>query len=178
MNLKDLEFKINEEIKAKKLNENYEIMWKTLGNVKDIVSKILADELQVNTKMYITEFKNNLVIKNVETRDEIIIKLKKKRSKEEYKVGIWSYAYYWAIQEVEIIDDEFKSISDYINATKKIVADRKKDNANLKTDFEKQLKEHNMNFKEFYEIMEKFNCLNWETRKNYEKENGLYKGWC
>ena len=177
MNLKDLEFKINEVIKEKELDEKYDILWKTIGSVKDIVSKILADDLKQNTKMYITEYKSNLVIKNTETRDEIIIKLKKKRSKDEYKIGVWSWAYYYAIQNVEIIDDEFKSIDDYINTTKKIVEDREKDNANLKADFEKQLKEHNMNFKEFYMIMQKYNSLNYTDRINYEKENGLYKGW-
>ena len=177
MNLKDLEFKINEVIKEKKLDENYDILWKTIGNVKDIINKILADDLKKNTKMYITEYKSNLVIKNTETRSEIIIKLKKKRSKDEYKVGVWSWAYHYAIQNVEIVDDEFKSIDDYINKNKEIVANREEKNSNLKAEFEKDLKEHNMNFKEFYEIMGKYNRLNWDTRHNMEKENGLYKGW-
>jgi len=177
MNLKDLEFKINEVIKEKKLDENYDILWKTIGNVKDIINKILADDLKENTKMYITEYKSNLVIKNTETRSEIVIKLKKKRSKDEYKIGVWSWAYHYAIQNVEIIDDEFKSIDDYINKNKEIVADREKNNANLKADFEKELKEHNMSFTEFYRVMQKYNSLNYTDKVNYEKENGLYKGW-
>ena len=177
MNLKELEKQVNIEILQKGLNENYDIMWKSLGQVKDIINNILKEFFTENTKMYITEYKNNLVIKNTETREEIVIKIKKKRSKEEYKIGVLSWAYYWAIQEVEIVDDEFKSLDDYINATKKIVADREKNNADLKADFEKELKNYNMSFKEFYKIMQKYNNLDYFDKVNYEKENGLYKGW-
>ena len=177
MNLKELERQVNIKILEKELNGKYDLLWKNMGQVKDIISDILKDFFTENTKMYITEYKNNLVIKNTETREEIIIKIKKKRSKEEYKVGVWSWAYYWAIQEVEIVDDEYKTIDDYINATTKIVADREKNYSNVKADFEKELKNYNMSFKEFYKIMQKYNSLSYTDRINYEKENGLYKGW-
>ena len=77
----------------------------------------------------------------------------------------------------EIVDDEYKTLDDYINATKKIVADREKNYSNVKADFEKELKNYNMSFKEFYKIMQKYNNLSYTDRINYEKENGLYKGW-
>ena len=47
---------------------------------------------------------------------------------------------------------------------------------NVLKDFERQLKEHNMSFTEFYRVMQKYNSLNYTDRINYEKENGLYKG--
>ena len=175
MNLKELEKQVNIEILQKGLNENYDIMWKSLGNVKDIINKILKDFFTENTKMYITEYKNNLVIKSTETRNEIIIKIKKKRSKEEYKIGVWNWAYYWAIQEIEIVDDEFKSLDEFVAENKKEVADRIAENKADKEKFEKSLEKFGMNFKEFYEIMGQFDSLSYTDRINYEKENGLYK---
>ena len=175
MNLKELEKQVNIEILQKGLNENYNIMWKSLGQVKDIINKILKDFFTENTKMYITEYKGNLVIKSTETRNEIVIKVKKKRSKEEYKVGVWTWAYYWAIQEVEIADDEIKSLDEFVAKNKEIVADRIAENKADKEKFEKSLEKFNMNFKEFYEVMKEYNNLSYTDKINYEKENGLYK---
>lgn len=177
MNLKELEKQVNIEILQKGLNENYNIMWKNLGQVKDIINNILKEFFTENTKIYITEYKNNLVIKNTETKEEIIIKIKKKRSKEKYKIGVWSYAYYWAIQEIEIIDDEFKSLDEFVAKNDEIVADKIAENKANKEKFEKSLKKFNMNFKEFYEVMKEYNNLSYTDKINYEKENGLYKGW-
>lgn len=177
MNLKELEKQVNIEILQKELNGKYDIMWKSVGNVRDIIDKILKDFFTKNTKMYITEYKGNLVIKSTETREEIIIKLKKKRSKEEYKVGVWTWAYYWAIQEIEIVDDEFKSLDEFVAKNDEIVADRIAENKADKENFEKSLEKFNMNFKEFYEVMKQYNCLSYTDKINYEKENGLYKGW-
>lgn len=175
MNLKELEKQVNIEILQKGLNENYDIMWKSLDSVKDIIKNILKDFFTENTKMYITEYKNNLVIKSTETRSEIVIKIKKKRSKEEYKVGVWTWAYYWAIQEVEIADDELKSLDEFVAKNREIVADRIAENKADKEKFENSLQKFNMNFKEFYEVMKEYNSLCYEDKINYEKENGLYK---
>lgn len=177
MNLKELEKQVNIEILQKGLNENYDIMWKSLGQVKDIINNILKDFFTENTKMYITEYKNNLVIKSTETKEEIVIKIKKKRSKEEYKIGVWSYAYYWAIQEIEIVDDEFKSLDEFVAKNKEIVADKITEKKENKEKFEKSLEKFNMNFKEFYEVMQEYNKLDYFEQINYQKENGLYKGW-
>lgn len=177
MNLKELEKQVNIEILQKGLNENYDIMWKSLGQVKDIINNILKDFFTENTKMYITEYKNNLVIKSTETKEEIVIKIKKKRSKEEYKIGVWSYAYYWAIQEIEVVDDEFKSLDEFVAKNKEIVEDKITEKKENKEKFEKSLEKFNMNFKEFYEVMQEYNNLDYFEQVNYQKENGLYKGW-
>lgn len=177
MNLKELEKQVNIEILQKGLNENYDIMWKSLGQVKDIINNILKEFFTENTKMYITEYKNNLVIKSTETKEEIVIKIKKKRSKEEYKIGVWSYAYYWAIQEIEVVDDEFKSLDEFVAKNKEIVEDKITEKKENKEKFEKSLEKFNMNFKEFYEIMKEYNNLDYFEQINYQKENGLYKGW-
>lgn len=177
MLIKDLEQKINEKIKEKKIDTEYNALYKCVDEVKTIVSDIIFDDYIKGKGFYISEYKNNIVIKCYETKKELVIKLKKTRSKEEYKLG-WSYwGYHYVVKAVEIADDEFKTLEDFIKCNNEIVANREEKNSNLKTEFEKDLKEHNMNFKEFYEIMGKYNRLNWDTRHNMEKENGLYKGW-
>lgn len=177
MLIKDLEQKINEKIKEKKIDTEYKVLWQCVDEIRDIVSDIIFDDYISGKGFYISEYKSNVVIKCYETREELVIKLKKTRSKEEYKLGVWSWGYHYIVKAVEIADDKYKTLEDFIKSNNKIVADREEKNSNLKAEFEKDLKEHNMSFKEFYEIMEKYNSLNWDTRHNYEKENGFYKGW-
>lgn len=177
MLIKDLEQKINEKIKEKKIDTEYKVLWQCVDEIKNIVSDIIFDEYIKEKRFFISEYKSNVVIKCYDTTNEIVIKLKKTRSKEEHKLGVWSWGYYYVVNAVEIADDKYKTLEDFIKRNNEIVADKENKNANLKAEFEKDLKEHNMNFKEFYEIMGKYNSLNWDTRHNMEKENGLYKGW-
>ena len=147
-------------LKIKEVKKNIKI-----NKEKEKFIKNLFDLIEENNNKFFNLWKNSFQDKS------------SFRSKEEYKLGVWSYAYYWAIQEIEVVDDEFKSLDEFVAKNKEIVEDKITEKKENKEKFEKSLEKFNMNFKEFYEVMQEYNNLDYFEQINYQKENGLYKGW-
>lgn len=166
MKLKELERLINEKIEEE---GNKKGAVRDLAyNVRRIVVKLIGE----NREIYVSDYNGNVYIrKSCSGRTfEIEIKIKKKKVGTEYE-RFYGYVTYYKIDKVEIREsDEFDSIEGFIGYVNKREEEKKNYEENKVNDFEKKLEEKNIDFKEFFDLMEQYKNINFDGRLDLAKK--------
>lgn len=168
MKMTELEKLINEKIIEEGLDTKELTSRKIVWEVESIVTKILK---QYGEQLYVCNYNGKVIIKNAYSYnkydDKITISIKKKVSKKGYYS--WEDTLY-NIVKVEIPVEEDFTIEEFIQDYKK----QKIEEENYKTqqlnDFEKQLKEKNIDFKDFYKMLEDYNSLDYWKKEELAKK--------
>lgn len=168
MKLKDLEKQINEKIEKEGLNQEKLSSWKITDTVRKVVRELLDD----NEKIYFYEYKGMIIIKkscSSSNYGTITIKIKKKIAGKEY-TG-WRYQTLYTIKNVEVEGSiNYDSIESYIAYYEKMETDKINYENKRMTDFENELSKMNIDFKKFYDMMDEYKHLSYDSKCDLAKK--------
>lgn len=169
MKMKELEKLINEKIVEEGLDKKELTSRNIVWEVESIVSKLLK---QYEKQLYVYNYNGKVIIKNAYSYSKfdrnITISIKKKvvGTSQHY----WNFDTLYNVVKVEIPLEEDFTIEEFIKDYKEEQIREENYKTQQLNDFEKQLKEKNIEFKDFYKMLEDYKNLDYYKKIEIAKK--------
>lgn len=169
MKMKELEKLINEKVIEQGLDKQELTSRKIVWEVESIVTKLLK---QYEKDLHVYNYNGKVIIKNSYSYNKydsnITISIKKKVVGTSHH--IWNFDTLYNVVKVEIPVEEDFTIEEFIQDYKEEQIRKENYKTQKLNDFEKQLKEKNIDFKEFYKMLENYKSLDYDKKKELAKK--------
>lgn len=171
MRFDELEKKVNELIKERKIDEKFQRFDYSFSEVEHLIEEVLGKRIEEYGRLGFDHYgtKGKLFIKNYDTYcNGIEITIRRKKG-EEKKGGIWYYYTEYAVKSIEI-KSEYETIEDFVEKQKvkynnQLNEDRA-DYDNLIAD----LKKYGLDEKKFLDLYHQYNSLRYGYRMKFDGE--------